>query len=107
MQNYKVVVSKLAKADLQNIVTYISDKESVTQAKYVEQGLLSEMKCLEYFPHAYPRDEYTNTFNIEVHFIMKWHYKILFFIDVNTVQIVGVFHTAQNPIKLISKINDS
>ncbi|MCL2041758.1 MAG: type II toxin-antitoxin system RelE/ParE family toxin [Bacteroidales bacterium] len=100
MRIYKVVVSTLAKTDLQNIVTYISDIESMAQAKYVEHGILSEMKHLECFPFAYPRDEYASTNNVEVRFIMKWRYKILFFIDANTVQIVGIFHTAQNPNKL-------
>jgi plasmid stabilization system protein ParE len=103
MQTYKVVVSKLAKIDLRNIVTYISNVESDTRAKYVEQGILSEMKQLEYFPTAYPKDEYASTDKREIRFAMKWRYKILFFIDANTVQIVGIFHTAQNPNKLIYK----
>ena len=101
MQVYKVIVSEFAKIDLRNIVTYISNVESTTQAKYVERGILSEMKRLEYFPTAYPKDEYASRNNREVRFIMKWHYKILFFIDVNKVQIVGIYHTAQNPNKLI------
>jgi plasmid stabilization system protein ParE len=105
MQTYKIVVSKLAKTDLQNIVAYISNIESVTQAKYVERGILSEMKRLEHFPTAYPKDEYASTENKEIRFIVKWRYKILFFIDTNVVQIVGIFHTAQNPNKLINLLN--
>ena len=101
MQTYKIIVSTLAQTDLQDIVVYISDIESITQAKYVERGILSEMKQLEYFPTAYPKDEYASMDNKDIRFIMKWHYKILFFIDANTVQIVGIFHTAQNPNKLI------
>jgi len=100
MRNYKVVVSELAKTDLQNIVAYISDIESTTRAKYVERNILLEMKRLECFPSAYPIDEYASMEDREVRFFMKWHYKILFFIDANIVQIVGIFHTAQNPTKL-------
>ena len=102
MQTYKIVISKLAKADLQNIVAYISDVDSIVRAKYVEQSILSEMKRLEYFPTAYPKDDYASMGNRKIRFIIKWHYKILFFIDANTVQVVGIFHTAQNPDKLIS-----
>jgi len=101
MQTYKIVVSRLAKTDLRNIAAYISNVESDTQAKYVERGILSEMKRLEHFPTAYPKDEYASINNKEIRFVMKWHYKILFFIDANTVQIVGIFHTTQNPNKLI------
>ena len=46
MQTYKVVISDLAKADIQNIVNYISEVESITTAKYVEHGILSELKRL-------------------------------------------------------------
>jgi plasmid stabilization system protein ParE len=101
MQTYKIVLSQLAKTDLQNIVIYISDVESIMQAKYVERGILSEMKCLEHFPSAYPKDAFASMDNRDIRFIMKWHYKILFFIEDNIVQVVGIFHTAQSPHKLI------
>jgi len=101
MQTYKVEISDLAKADLQNIVNYISEIESITTAKYVERGILSEMKRLEHFPTAFPKDEYASTDEITIRFLVKWSYKILFFIDKNKVQIVGIFHTAQDPDKLI------
>ena len=100
MQTYKVFLSVLAKVDLQNIVTYISIAESVTRAKYVERGILSEMKRLKRFPTAYPKDEYASTDEKIIRFIVKWKYKILFFVEADTVQIVGIFHTAQNPEKL-------
>jgi len=101
MQTYKVIISDLAKVDLQNIVCYITDIESVTRAKHVERGILSEMKRLRHFPAAYPKDEYASTAGKEIRFIVKWNYNILFFIDADTVQIAGIFHTAQNPDKLI------
>ena len=100
MQTYKVVISDLAKIDLQNIVNYISEIESITMAKYVERGLLSEMKKLTHFPTAYPKDKYASSNERTIRFLVKWSYKILFFIDIKTVQVVGIFHTAQNPDKL-------
>ena len=100
MQSYKIVISDLAKTDLQNIVNYITETESITMAKYVEHGILSEMKKLEHFPIAYPKDEYASSHEKTIRFLIKWSYKILFSIDLNTVQVVGIFHTAQNPNKL-------
>jgi len=97
MPTYKVEISDLAKVDLQNIVRYISEAESITIAKYVERGILSEMKRLKHFPTAFPKDEYTSTDEITIRFLVKWSYKILFFIDKNKVQIAGIFHTAQSP----------
>ncbi|GHT54324.1 hypothetical protein FACS189446_3710 [Bacteroidia bacterium] len=100
MQTYKVVLSDLAKADLRNIVTHITTIESKERAKYVERSILSEMKRLERFPTAYPKDGLASTNAQEICFIMKWRYKILYFVKANTVQVVGIFHTAQNPDKL-------
>ena len=100
MQTYKIVISDLAKSDLRNIVRYISETESITMAKYVERGILSEMKKLEHFPTAYPKDEYASTNEKTIRFLIKWNYKILFLIEANTVQVLGIFHTSQNPEKL-------
>jgi plasmid stabilization system protein ParE len=102
MQTCKVILSDLAKTDLQSIVAYLSIAESLTRAKHVERGILSAMKSLERLPTAYPRDEYASTDKRVIRFVMKWHYKILFFVDTSTsmVQIAGIFHTAQNPDKL-------
>jgi plasmid stabilization system protein ParE len=71
-------------------------------AKYVEREILSTIKQLKIFPTAYPKDEYASTNEITIRLIIKWHYKILFSIDMNTttVRIIGIFHTAQNPAKL-------
>ena len=100
MQTYKIILSNLAKTDLQNIVSYIAEVESIITAKYVERGILSEMKHLGHFPTAFPKDEYASTDEKTIRFLVKWHYKILFFIDANTVQVIGIFHVAQNPNKL-------
>ena len=100
MQTFNVIISDLAKADLKNIVNYISEVESASTAKYVERGILSELKRLERLPTAYPKDEYASTKAKTIRFLVKWSYKILFYIDINTVQVVGIFHTAQNPEKI-------
>jgi len=101
MQTYKVLISDLAKADLQNIFSYITSVESITRARYVERGILSEIKHLKRFPTAYPKEDFTRMDEKMIRFHVKWHYKILFFIDANTVQVLRIFHTAQSPEKLL------
>ena len=103
MKIYKVILvilSDLAKIDLQNIVSYINAVDSFTRAKHVERSILSEMKRLKRFSTAYPKDEYASTNETLIRFLVKWNYKILFSINVDTVLIAGIFHTAQNPDKL-------
>ena len=100
MRTYKIILSDFAKHDLHNIVSYLSSTESVTTAKHVERGILSEMKRLAYLPEAYPKDEYATTATHVVRFIIKWNYKILYYIEANSVYVIGIFHTAQNPKRL-------
>ncbi|GHT02560.1 hypothetical protein AGMMS49525_06220 [Bacteroidia bacterium] len=102
MQTYKVFLSDLARADLRDIVAYVSIADSIERAKYVERGLLSAMKLLSTFPTIYPQDEYASIPTREIRFVVKWRCKILFFIEADTVQVVGIFHTSQNTDKLAS-----
>jgi len=100
MQTYKIILSDLAKSDLHNIVSYLSFAENATIAKHVERGILSEMKRLVHLPEAYPKDEYATADTRIVRFLIKWNYKILYYIEANCVYVIGIFHTAQNPKKL-------
>ena len=100
MQTYKVFFADLAKDDLQDIVSYISQRDGHSRAKHVERGILSKAKELSRFPEGYPKDKYASTVTQIVRFVMKWKYKILFVIENDVVQVVGIFHTAQNPEKL-------
>ena len=104
MQTYKVVISNVAAADLQDIVAYISQSDSLANAKHVERGILSKAKELNHFPEGYPKDPYASTEIIVVRFALKWKYKILFIIENDIVQVVRIFHTAQNPEKLANTI---
>jgi len=103
MKIYEVIVSDLAKLDLQDIVSYISQRDSHARAKHVEHGILSKAKVLSRFPEGYPKDPYASTETQIVRFAIKWKYKILFVIENDMVQVVGIFHTAQTPEKLTSK----
>ncbi|GHT18240.1 hypothetical protein AGMMS4957_00100 [Bacteroidia bacterium] len=100
MQTYNVYLSDVAEADLSNIVDYVAGADSWERAKYVERGILEAAKKLSTFPTAHPKEEYASTDTREIRYIKKWKYKILFFIGTETVQVVGIFHTAQSPEKL-------
>ncbi|GHV65022.1 hypothetical protein FACS1894199_04670 [Bacteroidia bacterium] len=97
---YKVHLSDLAKADLRAIVNYVASADSWDRAKYVEHGILSTIKQLITFPTMYPKDENASMDARDVRFVVKWKYKIFFFVKAEIVEIVGIFHTAQSPDKL-------
>lgn len=100
MQNYNVVFSDLAIADLNDIVQYITEKESYTRAKYVERELLRTAKSLTTFPNGYAKDEYASTPDLTVRFITKWNYKLDYTVQDDTVIIAAIFHCSRNPLWL-------
>ncbi|MBC5643997.1 type II toxin-antitoxin system RelE/ParE family toxin [Parabacteroides sp. BX2] len=100
MQNYKVVFSDLAIADLNDIVQYITENESYTCAKHVERELLRTAKSLTTFPNGYAKDEYASTPDLTVRFITKWNYKLDYTVQDDIVIIAAIFHCSRNPIRL-------
>ena len=105
MKRYKVVFSDLAKADLQEIVNYIAVADDLSNAKHVERSILSQAKKLRIFPEGYPKDPYVSTPERIIRFAIKWRYKILFVVDdsVFEVQIIGIFHMAQDTQSMANK----
>ena len=88
-----------AKRDLKPIFNYISRVESRERALYVIAGIREKAKETINFPTKHAHEPYINKENIR--FAVKWSYKIVFEIKMDTVRILGVFHTAQNPAYLV------
>ena len=87
-----------AKRDLKPIFDYIARVESRERALYVIAGIREKAKEIVNFPAKHTEEPYTNRDNVR--FAVKWSYKIMFEIKGNTVRILSVFHSAQNPNKL-------
>ncbi len=103
MMTYNIILSDHAKVDLHDIVAYITMKEGIERAQHVERELLVQIKKLSTFPEGHSQDQYVSADEKIVRFIMKWRWKILFFIEHDTVSVIGIFHVAQDPKKLLTK----
>jgi plasmid stabilization system protein ParE len=90
--------SEQSKADLQEIFKYIKIAESAERAKYVVTEIRKVAKEIVFFPtkHAIEPVIIDET----VRYAVKWSWKILFTISETHINIVRIFHTAQNPDKL-------
>jgi plasmid stabilization system protein ParE len=90
--------SEQSKKDLKEIFEYIRNAESRERAKYVVSRIKSVAANITPFPAKYAKEPVIANGNIR--YAVKWHYKILFTIDEKHINIVRIFHSAQNPDKL-------
>ena len=91
--------SEQSKLDLKEIFEFVKNAESNVRAKYVINNIRQEAKNITVFPSKHAIE--IMIANGNVRYAIKWNYKILFTFDEKYVNIVRVFHTAQNPNKLI------
>ena len=96
---YGIEWTQSANHDLKQAFDYISEAESPTRANYVVSGLIKAVETAVIFPTKHRVEPLLN--RRDVRFAVKWHYKILFQVKTNTILILRIFHTAQNPNKLI------
>ena len=96
MKKKKVIWSDKSKESLK--VHYDQIKEdSVPAAKKVKSEIIRVSKSLNTFPEKYQLDEYypNNPGNIRRFF--KWSYRIIYQVNVKTIDILNVLHTSQEP----------
>ncbi|MEQ9219575.1 MAG: type II toxin-antitoxin system RelE/ParE family toxin [Cyclobacteriaceae bacterium] len=92
----KVIWSKKAKESLKEYHDQIK-KDSVTAAKRVKSEIINASKELSDHSGKYQLDEYypNNPGNIRRFF--RWSYRIVYQVNENTIDILNVLHTSQEP----------
>jgi plasmid stabilization system protein ParE len=103
VNKYSVYWTTEAKSDLKSIFEYISSVESRKRALYVVTDIRKKAKETAGFPTKHAKEPYINKDNVR--YALKWSYKIVFEIKENTVRILKIFHTAQNPEKNLPEID--
>ena len=98
MVEYTLQWSQQSKADLQEIFKYIKITESSERAKYVVTEIRKVAAEITFFPTKHTIEP--AIIDETVRYAVKWSWKILFTIGEKHINIVRIFHTAQNPDKL-------
>ena len=99
MVAYTLRWSEQSKADLRGIFEYIKNVESRECAYYVVANIKKTANEIACFPSKHAQEP--AIFNETIRYAIKWNYKILFTTNEKQVNIVRIFHTAQNPEKII------
>jgi plasmid stabilization system protein ParE len=93
----KVLWSKKASNELEAIYNYIK-KGSPQNAILVFNGIYDLANSLPNFPYKFPVEA---IINIEkVRFVAIWSFKIIYSVEKDSVVILRIFNTKQNPKKL-------
>ncbi|GHT04956.1 hypothetical protein FACS189440_01480 [Bacteroidia bacterium] len=98
-ENNSIIWSDIAMSDLDSILEYISQNSSEERSRYVLNGIKKAVNNIYPFPYKFPRELSYN--RDDVRYTVKWRYKIVYKIFSNHVEIARVFHSAQNPSKLM------
>jgi plasmid stabilization system protein ParE len=69
-------------------------------AQKVRNNILNSISSLNFMPQKYPKELNLNQNIGEFRFIPIYKYKIIFEIKDETVIVLQLFHTSQNPIKI-------
>ncbi len=95
----KVIWRKKASDELEAIYNYIKT-ESEQNALAVFNWIYDLCNSLVVFPEKFPTEPSIN--NPDVRFAVVWNYKIIYAIHKNSIVILRIFSTRQNPKKLHS-----
>ena len=99
----KVKWTDFSKNELKNIFEYYKDKASVAIARKLVTGIVNETLRLKLRPTIGQEEELLKNSDKEFRYIVFKNYKIIYFVNsqLNTIEVVDVFDTRQNPNKNI------
>ncbi len=99
----EIIWTDKAKQQLRSAVNYVASSSSIYYANIVLNGILEQIEVLNIFPKAGKTEPALLDKKFEYRFLIRWSYKIIYRTSVNNekVCIVRIFHTSQNPNKLI------
>lgn len=90
---------RLAKMNLDRIYDYIAN-DSVSVARKVKKELINLAHSLNVFPEKFSVEEYLADEQENYRSVSKWSYKIIYEVTDDSIIIVDIFHTSQNPSKI-------
>lgn len=99
----KVVWTKTALDQFERIVKYISEERGNTYARIVANRIIERTEQLGTFPKMGPLEPLLQHKPSEYRYLVAWSYKIINKISEDSITISRIFHTSQNPDKLMNK----
>ncbi len=96
----QIIWDSKANNDLNDNIRHIAE-QSPQNALMVLDTLLELPNILKTFPLSYPVEPHYNNQNIR--YITKWSFKMVYFINDDTIHIMRVFNTNMHPKRILEK----
>ena len=104
---YDIEFTPFAESQIDDIVFYLEENESEFIADKVKRGIFDAIEGLIEMPHGHTRVRGVSDAELTYRRVLKWSYIIVFHIDeeAQTVVVVDVSHSRQDPQKLIDRLS--
>ena len=91
-----------AKSELRNIFNYHQEKVSLKIARQIIKQIVEKTKELSIFPEIGANEELLKDRPQNFRYLISTNYKIIYWLNIvnNRIEIVDLFDTRQNPIKI-------
>ncbi len=96
----KIVVTGPASDDINGIYEYYLQKVNLKIAKQEKDKIIKRFKILKNFPLSGQVEGNEKFNNSEFRYLVQGNFKIVYKVEEDTIIILAVFHTSQNPDKM-------
>jgi toxin ParE1/3/4 len=96
----KIVVTGPARDDIDGIHKYYLQKVNFKIAKQEKDKIIKRFKILKNFPLSGQVEDNEKFKDSEFRYLVQGNFKIVYKVEEDTVIILAVFHTSQNPDKM-------
>jgi plasmid stabilization system protein ParE len=100
---FEIAWENTAITALNRIYKYLQKQASQATAEHVRQSIVTKVEELRKFPTGHPLEPALRHRPEKFRFIKQWDYKVIFEVNEpeNQVIILFIFHTRQNPKKIL------
>lgn len=96
----KIVVTGPASDDINEMYDYYLQKVNLKTAKQEKDKIIKRFKILKNFPLSGQVEGNEKFKGSEIRYLVQGNFKIVYKVEEDTVIILSVFHTSQNPDKM-------
>lgn len=96
----KVLFTQNAKDKLDEIFQYFKDKSLTKTGRQIRAKILAKALSLKDFPFIGQEDELLKTLGKNHRYLVEGNYKIIYRVELDTVFVLNIFDTRQDPQKL-------
>lgn len=94
----EIIWSLAAISDMNEVWDYYENRQEYDYLARLHSAILTEINDIIFMPYRHPKEHNRN--HPDIRFTTCFHYKILFHIRKEAIEILRIFHMSRNPLAL-------